>query len=137
MRVEITNIETTAPRALAKARQTKPFVTRLGEREYRVTPRCCGKQKRIVTFTVEDGRRFAECRSAYFNDLCPAVENEKICYHIAASYRRHVTNARRDRERLSMKDKPAPVIVQMVVTMPTARPLPAWYNAPKIRGIRI
>lgn len=130
--IEITNIRERAPRAVAKAQRTKPFVTKLDDRTYKVVPRFISKQKRIVTFTIRDGKRFADCRAQHTGEQCPAVENGFICYHISAACRRAESN------RLRRLARRAAAVVQPVAAATVPKPsLPSWIYATKIRGIRI
>jgi hypothetical protein len=128
--IEITNIEETAPRAISKARQVKPYVTKLSENQYKVVPRAYPKQKRVVTFRQVGARRYAECRDFHTNEICPAAIFGNVCYHAAAAHLRLESNRRRQSREVA-----APV-VKGAPAQP-ARTLPSWYNAPKINGIRI
>lgn len=82
--IDITNIERDAPNAIDKARRERPFVTKIGDGEYKVVPRSYPKQKRRVVFKLEDGHLLADCSDYHTREGCPAVEYGKICYHVAA-----------------------------------------------------
>jgi hypothetical protein len=131
--IRIKNLEQVAPRAFLKARAERPWVTRLEDRTYKVVPRRAGKPKYVVTFEVRDGQRFAECRNLHTQELCPSqahVGHEKVCYHVATAYRRHIKNARRDRDRQQPKSQQS-VAAPAPSSSPTVRATPQPASSPK------
>jgi hypothetical protein len=90
--MDLTDIESKAARAFAKAAVEKPWVTKTAFRTYRVIPRNTEHGKYVVTFDVIDRRRMATCESVD-GTPCPAHAQGLMCYHIAAAYRRHLSNA--------------------------------------------
>jgi len=110
--VELKDIEQRARRQFEKARVMKPWVTKLAWRVYRVRGRFVGTGTYTVTFSVIDGKRFGHCE-------CKAGKLDQPCYHLAAAYKRHLTNARRAQATARQTQPEQPATHFMV--MPLAR----------------
>jgi hypothetical protein len=133
-------IEITNKRAVDKAKRTKPFVRKHTDNSYIVTPRRISKQRRLVSFQITEGKRHADCRDYHTGEQCPAVENDLICYHIAAAALRGESNRRRKvARRQQVASQPQAVRVTTNSSQPSISRggLPTWYDATRIRGIRI
>jgi hypothetical protein len=142
VKIEITNIETDYPRALDKAKSDRPWVRRLAERQYRVIPRTLAHGKYVVTFSKENGQRFAECKQLQPDGSlldCPSTQGERLCYHAAACYRFHVRNMKKACTRPNVVAPTQPAAQPAETTsLSFVKPSDtAWLKRENVRGIRI
>ncbi len=98
--IEITQtIEDEFPRTFAKARDEKPWISKLAVDTYRVVPRTADHGKYMVKFKLRHGRMFAECINLLTGEPCKSGLSHRLCYHRAAAVI-HIDNlANRQSER--------------------------------------
>lgn len=99
--IDLKNLDqTAAAKAIEKARESKPWVTRKGKAIYRVRARVknlrrpADRQIHTVEFFFSKGARLATCD-------CDAhrfgAQYGRLCYHVAAAFVRHLANQKRAR----------------------------------------
>lgn len=71
-------------KAFEKAHQTKPHFRTLTPSKILVMPREQGHRPTVVTFdSGERGAVFATCRYHESDEVCPANQKGRWCYHVA------------------------------------------------------
>lgn len=104
-------------RAIARAKQVRPFVKWLGGRTYSATSRD-GQRVYTVRFEVRNGHKLGECN-------CKAGVKGQLCYHIAAAAAVNIAIASMHRHNAS------PSIPASPTEQPSSAPAAARYHSHK------